>query len=97
MLSMSGEQSFVLQRFVKPNVCSETIQKDRIEDLMDEMMNEKEEKELKEAEECCRKFLMWNLEYESKHGSLAVREKLDSVLGRCGGEEEEIPFAHVIE
>jgi len=61
---------------------SEVIQKNRIEDLLDEMMNDKEQDELIKAEECCRKFLLWNLKDECNSGSLAVRERLDSVLGR---------------
>jgi len=69
---------------------SEVLRKDRIEDLLDEMMNEKEQEELKEAEDCCRRFLQWNLEDESKHGCLSVREKLDVVLGRM--EENQFAF-----
>jgi hypothetical protein len=46
------------------------------------MMNEGDKAELHDAEECCRRFLQWNLLDESKHGSLDVRNKLDGVLGR---------------
>ena len=56
--------------------------------LLDEEMSEDERRDLKDAEEVCRRFLAWNMGASRADREGNVKRTLAGVLGRDAGESE---------